>query len=81
MRDAASIAQSIWEHFAATDRIRVHSVETAAHNPNPAELSRKAAPRRLNRFQPGSSPNQPHLGGDSQSASGKTTVPCKARVT
>jgi hypothetical protein len=75
MRDAASIAQSIGDYFAARDKVRVHSAETL-RKPNPTELSRKAAPRRL----PGSSPNQGPLEAISPPASTKTTVPSKTTV-
>jgi uncharacterized NAD(P)/FAD-binding protein YdhS len=71
MRDAASIAQSIWERFTARERVRVHSVETAKP---------KGAIRRLNRSQPHSHPNQTHREEVSRSASAQPTVPCKIAV-
>jgi hypothetical protein len=44
MRDAASIAQSIWEYFAGKDKVRVQSADAAVRKPHIIERNRKTAP-------------------------------------
>jgi hypothetical protein len=73
MRDAASIAQSIWEHFAARDRVRVHSAEAAVRKPHMTERNPKSAPEPMEQA-PAHSWSEPGVREGSPLAPGKTKV-------